>query len=372
MVRPLVNRVALASDLSEYRGVPRIDVSDDVAHAAEALATGVFSPLEGFQHADDVASVIRDLALTAGDVWSVPIVFAPADDGLARIPRGEDVLLVQAGRPIALFHIEDSYPFDVDAFARGVLGTEDDAHPGVAYLRKTHGKRGYAGQVTLLQRPAWGALEPFRMDPAETRAAFAERRWRTVVAFQTTNPPHRAYEHIHRTVLELFDGLFIHPVVDTVRPKYAPLAIVKGYRTLIDHYYRPERVVLAAWRAKMLFAGPRDALHHAIVRRNFGATHIIIGRKHADTQGFYGDYDAWTIFDRVDRGRLAIEPLFFKEVFFCERCGTHVTESVCPHVDARVSISGSQVRTSLQAGSLPPSHAVRPEVAEAIRHAVVV
>lgn len=355
----------------EFAGLPSAEIPDDAAHAAEAIATGVFAPLRGFLHREDVDRVLRELTLSNGEPWSIPIVFAPPAGSFPDVPAGQEVVLAQRERPVAVLEVEDAYPFDRDAFVRAVLGTEDGAHPGVAYVRAAYGPRAYAGRVRLLARPDWGPLASFRLDPAETRRIFRERGWRTVVAFQTTNPPHRGYEHIHRTVLELFDGLFIHPVVDTVRLKYAPVAIMKAYRTLIDHYYRPERVVLAALRTKMLFAGPRDALHHAIMRRNFGATHIVIGRKHADTQGFYGDYDAWAIFDRVDRRRLGIEPLFFREVFFCPRCGTHVTESVCPHADVRLSISGTQVRASLKSGDLPPDHAVRPEVAEAIRDAVV-
>ncbi len=371
MTSILVDRMNLRADLTEFHGLPVLDVRDEIAHAAEAIGTGALSPIVGFQHADEIDSVNRELSLPSGDLWSIPIVFAPAEDGLPRIPTGQDVLLAQSGNPIALFALEDVFPFDVDAFARGVLGSTDPSHPGVTYLRRTYGPRAYAGKVTVIRRPEWGALESFRLDPRDTRQTFAERRWRTVVAFQTTNPPHRGYEYIHRTVLELYDGLFIHPVVDTVRPKYAPEAILRGYRALIDNYYRPERIVLAALKTKMFFAGPREALQHAIIRRNFGCTHIIIGRRHADTLGLYGDYDAWGIFDRVDRDRLGIEPLFFREVFFCPRCGTHTTETVCPHRQDRLSISGTQVRASLKAGLPPPEHAMRPEVAEAIRDAVI-
>ncbi len=371
MTVPLVRRIRSESAASrEWAGLPSYEVTDDVAHWIEAIATGVFSPLEGFQHEEEFRSVVRELALPDGNVWSVPIVFAPADGRFPSVRPGEDVLLRLGGVAIAMFHFEDDYAFDHDLFSQGVLGTTDPKHRGVDYVRRTFGSRAYAGKITLLERPPWGSLEPFRLDPAEARQIFADKRWKTVVGFQTTNPPHRGYEYIHRTVLELFDGLFIHPVVDTVRPKYAPLAIMKGYRTLIDEYYRPERVVLAAWRSKMFFAGPRDALHHAIVRRNFGCTHITIGRRHADTDGFYGDYDAWAIFNRVDPGRLGIRPLFFREVVYCPRCGTHVTDKVCPHAD-RLSISGSELRSALKAGAVPPEHAMRPEVAEAVRDAVI-
>lgn len=373
MVVPLVNRVREgAVSPEEYAGVPSFEVADDVAHAAEALATGVFSPLEGFQHAEEVDSVIEELALPDGHLWSVPVVFAPPEDGAPRAPPGQEILFTHGGRPLALFEFEDAYAFDAKSFAQSILGTTSPKHPGVAYLRKAFGPRAYAGKVTLLGRPSWGPLESYRLEPSEARRVFSERHWKTVVAFQTTNPPHRAYEYIHRTVLELFDGLFIHPVADAVRPKYAPLSILKGYRALIDHYYRPERVVLAAWRTKMFFAGPRDALHHAIVRRNFGCTHIVIGRRHADTVGLYGDYEAWTIFDRVDRGRLGIQPLFFREVLYCPRCGVHVTDAVCPHGDGRIPISGTRVRSSLKAGAPPPDHTMRPEVVNAVRDDVLV
>lgn len=370
MVVPLVDRVRRNAEPEEFAGLPSLEVSEDVARWTEAFATGVFSPLEGFQHADDVRSVLRDLALPDGHVWSLPIVLAPADDGFPDVPPGQDVLFTRDGRPFALFAFEDAYPFDVDAFASGALGTTSPDHPGVAYVRSAFGPRAYAGKVTLLGRPEWGPLEPYRLEPKQTRRLFSERRWKSVVAFQTTNPPHRAYEYIHRTVLELYDGLFIHPVVDTVRPKYEPLSILQGYRALIDHYYRPERVVLGAWRTKMLFAGPRDALHHAIVRRNYGCTHLVVGRRHADTQGWYGDYEAWGIFDRVDPGRLGIRPLFFREIFYCARCGGHVTDGVCPHED-REPISGTRVRASFKAGEAPPDHAMRPEVVATVRYSVV-
>ncbi len=368
---PLVDRVKEGGlPRQELSGLPSYEITEDVAHWVESLATGVFSPLEGFQHAEEVDSVIRGLTLPNGHIWSLPIVFAPSEYGFPHVPPGQDVVFTWRKRPIALFHLEDAYAFDPESFATRVLGTASMNHPGAAYVRRTFGPRAYAGKVTLLERPSWGPLESYRLEPAETRRIFSSRGWKTVVGFQTTNPPHRAYEYIHRTVLELFDGLFIHPVVDTVRPKYTPPAIMEAYRILVDHYYRPERIVLAAWRTKMLFAGPRDALHHAIVRRNFGCTHIIIGRRHADTEGIYGDYEAWTIFDRVDRGRLGIQPLFFREVFYCPRCGGHVTDAVCPHPE-RAPISGTRIRASLKAGELPREDAMRPEVAEAVRDAVL-
>ncbi len=355
----------------EFDGLPTVDVTPDVAHWADAIATGVLSPLEGFQHANDIEGVLRECALPDGQVWSMPIVFAPADEGFPDAAAGQDVLLRADREPLALFHFEDSFAFDPHAFAERLLGPLSERHPGTQYLLSHFGNTAYAGKITLLRRPTWGPLEPWRIEPVQARRIFADRRWKTVVAFQTTNPPHRAYEYIHRTVLELFDGLFVHPVVDTVRPKYSPLSILKAYQTLIDHYYRQDRVVLGAWRTKMFFAGPRDALHHAIVRRNFGCTHIVIGRRHADTDGLYGEYAAHRIFDGVDRGRLGIEPLFFREVLYCPRCGGHVTDAVCPHTD-RETISGSRVRASLKAGQLPPDHAMRPEVVEAVRDAVIV
>ncbi len=366
----LVSRIRKGgSSLEEYAGLPSAEITDDVAYWIEAIATGVFSPLEGFQHEDEVHSVLRDLALPNGEVWSLPIVFAPLRS-LPHARPGQDLLLSWLGQPYAILELDDVYAFDLEGFLQGVFGTVSSDHPGVSYVRKTYGPKAYAGKVTLLRRPPWGALEPYRLEPADARQVFTDRGWKTIVAFQTTNPPHRGYEYIHRAVLEFFDGLFIHPVVDTVRPKYAPLSIMRGYRALIEHYYRPERVVLAAWRAKMLFAGPREALHHAIVRRNFGCTHMVVGRRHADTDGRYGDYEAWGIFDRVDRGRLGIEPLFFREVQYCSRCGGHVTESVCPHPE-RESISGTQVRKSLKAGEVPPDYAMRPEVVEAVRDYVL-
>lgn len=372
-MRKLVSRISQGPlEPTEFKGLPQVEASEETLLASEAIATGVYSPLEGFLGRNDYDSILKEMSLENGEPWSIPILFSPQEELPRDVAGGEQLILTQKSRPKVLLEVEERFPIYKEELLVRVLGTTEGKHPGVKWIRDHWGDRAYAGKVTLLENVDWGPLEEFRLDPAQARRMFAEKGWRTVVGFQTTNPPHRGYEHIHRTVLEVLDGLLIHPVIDPVRLKYSPLSIMRGYRTLIENYYRKERVVLGALRVKMLFAGPRDALNHAIIRRNFGCTHIIIGRKHADTSGFYGDYDAWKIFDHIDRKKLGIEPLFFKEVFFCTRCSTYVTESICPHGDdVKLQISGTSVRGKLKNGLDPQEYMMRPEVVEVVKEHVV-
>ncbi|HEV3479440.1 MAG TPA: sulfate adenylyltransferase [Gaiellaceae bacterium] len=328
----------------------------------DMLASGALSPLKGFMSRTDYESVVSEMRLASGLPWALPVCLAVDER-----PRGERVALSDgSGRAVAVLEVAEVFDYDKEREAEQCFRTSDDAHPGVARLYAQ--KPLYlAGRVTVFER----AEPPFpelALDPAETRAEFARRGWKRVVGFQTRNPIHRAHEYLTKTALETVDGLLIHPLVGDTKSDDVPAATrVECYRVLLDGYYPTERVVLSAFPAAMRYAGPREAIWHAICRKNYGCSHFIVGRDHAGVGDYYGSYDAQLIFDEFEAHELDIEPVFFEHAAYCRRCEAMVSPKTCPHGgDDHVFLSGTKVRELLSRGELPPVEFSRPEVAEVL------
>ncbi len=328
----------------------------------DMIASGALSPLEGFMNRHDYERVVEDMRLARGLPWALPVCLA-----VDRAPDGEQVVLTdEAGTPVAMLEVDEAYEYDKEREAEHCFRTIDDDHPGVARLYQQ--KALYlAGRVTVFER-AEPSFPEIAIDPAETRATFAERGWRRVVGFQTRNPIHRAHEYLTKVALETVDGLLIHPLVGDTKSDDVPAATrVDCYRILVDKYYPAERVLVAAFPAAMRYAGPREAIWHAICRKNYGCSHFIVGRDHAGVGDYYGTYDAQLIFDEFEPHELGIEPMFFEHAFYCRVCGSMATPKTCPHGgDDHVFLSGTKVRELLANGELPPVEFTRPEVAEVL------
>jgi sulfate adenylyltransferase len=328
----------------------------------DMVASGALSPLTGFMDRDDYERVVEEMRLASGVVWALPVCLA-----VDEAPRGERVALADgAGRPLAVLDVEEVYAYDKQREAERCFLTRDGAHPGVARL---YGQADLylAGQVTVFARTEPAFLQ-LHKDPRETRALFAERGWKRVVGFQTRNPIHRAHEYLTKCALETVDGLLIHPLVGETKADDVPAAVrVEAYEVLIERYYPAERVVVSAFPAAMRYAGPREAIWHAICRKNYGCSHFIVGRDHAGVGDYYGTYDAQLIFDELEPHELGVEPMFFEHAFYCRSCGQMATPKTCPHPASRhVFLSGTKVRELLSRGDLPPAEFSRPEVADVL------
>ena len=339
----------------------------------EMLAIGAFSPLTGFLHHEDYASVLQRMHLGpayGGILWPLPVVL-PADPEVARDLRdGEDIALAGPdGSLHALLTVEGVYLRDLEAEAQAVYGTADPSHPGVA-ITLAQPRAAVSGPVRVFRLPE-PAFPQYRLTPAETRAVFAERGWRTVAGFQTRNPVHRAHEYIQKCALEIVDGLLLHPLVGDTKSDDVPAATrMHSYEVLFAGYYPRQRVLLAVFPAAMRYAGPREAVFHAICRKNYGCTHFIVGRDHAGVGGFYGPFDAQDLVLQL-APEIGVTPLPFQNAFYCNRCGSMATEKTCPHGEEHhVSLSGTRVREMLRQGQTPPPEFSRPEVARVLIEAM--
>jgi sulfate adenylyltransferase len=340
--------------------LPQVTLTSRELSDLDMLASGALSPLEGFMGREDYESVVENMRLANGLPWALPVCLA-----VDEAPPGDVVELVdEAGTAYATLEVEEVFDYDKEREAERCFRTTEDEHPGVArlYAQKP---RYLAGRVTVFNR----ATPPFpelALDPAQTRARFAERGWKRVVGFQTRNPIHRAHEYLTKTALETVDGLLIHPLVGDTKGDDVPAATrVACYDVLVRNYYPADRVQVAAFPAAMRYAGPREAIWHAICRKNYGCSHFIVGRDHAGVGSYYGTYDAQLIFDEFEAHELDIEPMFFEHAFFCRVCGQMATPKTCPHGgDDHVFLSGTKVRELLSSGELPPPEFSRPEVAE--------
>ena len=340
----------------------RLELTSRELSDLEMLANGALSPLEGFMGREDYERVLDEMRLANGLVWTLPVCLA-----VDAAPRGERVALADpSGSPVAVVDVEEVYEYDKEREAQQAFRTTDAAHPGVARLYEQ--KPLYlAGRVTVFE-PREPEFTELAKSPAETRAAFAERGWRRVVGFQTRNPIHRAHEYLTKVALETVDGLLVHPLVGDTKSDDVPAATrVECYRVLLDRYYPAGRVLLSAFPAAMRYAGPREAVWHAICRKNYGCSHFIVGRDHAGVGDYYGTYDAQLIFDELEPHELDIEPLFFEHSFYCRACGSMASAKTCPHpADEHVFLSGTKVRELLAAGEVPPEEFTRHEVAEVL------
>jgi len=328
----------------------------------DMLASGALSPLEGFMGREDYESVVESMRLASGLPWALPVCLA-VDEAAA---SDRVALADESGRKLAVLEVAEAYDYDKEREAENCFRTTDDAHPGVARLYAQ--KPLYlAGRVTVFERPE-PSFPALALDPAETRAAFAERGWKRVVGFQTRNPIHRAHEYLTKVALETVDGLLVHPLVGDTKGDDVPVDVrVDCYRVLLDGYYPEDRVLLSAFPAAMRYAGPREAIWHAICRKNYGCSHFIVGRDHAGVGDYYGTYDAQLIFDDLEPHELDIEPMFFEHSYFCNACGTMASAKTCPHdKDEHVFLSGTKVRELLAAGDVPPEEFTRREVAEVL------
>jgi sulfate adenylyltransferase len=344
-------------------GLATVTVSARQAADLELLAVGGFSPLRGFQGSGDWRRVVDEMRLADGLPWSIPVTLASDVDAAV----GDELALESpGGRLLGLLSVEEIFERDSQREAEKVYRTTDSEHPGVAALR-AEGDRCLAGPVRALELPEHPAeFTPYILPPAASRAAFADRGWKTVVGFQTRNPIHRAHEYITKAALECVDGLFIHPLVgETKSDDIPPDVRMRCYEVLISNYYQPDHVLLAINPAAMRYAGPREAIFHALIRKNYGCTHFIVGRDHAGVGNYYGTYDAQEIFDQFDPESLGIEPLMFDHAFYCKITKGMATSKTSPAgPEDRIFLSGTKVREMLRAGERPPEEFTRPEVAD--------
>ncbi|SMB90895.1 sulfate adenylyltransferase [Deinococcus hopiensis] len=366
----LVHRVRRAGhdfDPAELRGLPRLALGDRSYADLEMLATGAYSPLTGFLGEADYLSVVERMRLADGTPWSVPITLPVARDE-AETYTGR-VVLTHGGEDVGTLDVQERYDARKALEAREVYRTEDPAHPGVAALY-AQGDVYLAGPVTLFEVPR-GAFPLHHRTPAEVREVIEARGWRTTVAFQTRNPIHRAHEYLHKVTLELVDGLLLHPLVGTTKGDDVPAPTrVQAYEVLLDRYYPQARTLLSVYPAAMRYAGPREAILHALSRRNYGVTHFIVGRDHAGVGSYYGTYDAQEIFGNFTQEELGIQILKFEHTFYCKTCGQLVSPRTCPHgSEHHLVLSGTKVREKLRAGENLPGEFTRPEVAEVLRKA---
>ena len=331
----------------------------------EMISYGAMSPLEGFMVETDYRSVVDSMRLASGMAWSIPVVLSAKTPEHERLEPGTQVALVdESGRALAVMDVDERYQVEHDYEAQMVLRTADEAHPGVQYLRSISNTY-LGGKVHSIRQPEHRDFLRHRLEPKETRVLFAARGWNRIAAFQTRNPIHRAHEYLQKCALELTDGLLIHPLVGETKSDDIPAEVrMQCYEVLMEHYYPKDRVVLSVFPAAMRYAGPREAIFHAIIRKNYGCTHFIVGRDHAGVGNYYGTYDAHIIFGEFDPAEIGITPLFFDHAFYCTRCGNMASTKTCPHGgEDHVFFSGTKVREMLSVGELPPPEFTRPEVA---------
>lgn len=359
---PAQRKQRMIQEATQY---PQLSVTNDVAKDIENIAFGVFSPLEGFLCKNDYDKVLHEKRLSNDLPWTLPIILDASPKEL-HVGSSLDTFTITDSRklPIALLKVEDVYKLDKRYHALSVYGTTDPTHPGVA---KTMAMKDslIGGKITLIQS-SFDEFERYRLKPMETRVLFNEKRWRTVVGFQTRNIPHLGHEYVQKTALTFVDGLFINPVIGKKKiGDFKDEVILEAYEVLIRNYYLKDLAVMAILRTEMRYAGPREAIFHAIIRKNFGCTHFIVGRDHAGVGKFYPPYAAQEIFSEFPD--LGITPLFFKSFFYCKKCGAIVNEKICPHdATVRTDFSGTDLRRVLSRGEAPPKELIRPEVGEVL------
>ena len=371
----LILNVAGEAERAEWqvraKSLPQVGVSSRQLADLEMLAIGTYSPLTGFMTQSDYLSVVQDMHLSNGLPWSLPITLAVTQEQASDLREGSQIALVDVeGALRAVMVLLEKYHYDKRLEASKVYRTLDDGHPGVKVVyQQGDVLLGGPVRVVALQNQTFAQ---YRYTPTQSRKLFAERGWKRIVAFQTRNPVHRAHEYIQKCALETVDGLYLHPLVGDTKDDDIPAGVrMRCYEVLLEHYYPADRVVLGVLPAAMRYAGPREAIFHALMRKNYGCSHFIVGRDHAGVGNYYGTYDAQYIFAEFDPVKLGITPMFFEHTFFCRACDAMASSKTCPHgSEQHVTLSGTKVRQMLQAGEIPPREFSRPEVARVLIEAM--
>ncbi len=372
----LVNRIATPEQRAEFLSkadfLPRVELDDRAVSDVEMIAIGAFSPLTGFMNQEDYDRTVTEMRLANGLVWSIPITLSVSEEVASPLQEGSLIRLDNSrGEFIGVLQLTQKYNYDKTREAIKVYRTDDVKHPGVQVLYN-QGTVHLAGDIWLLQREPHPQFPTYQIDPAASRQLFQDKGWKTIVGFQTRNPIHRAHEYIQKCALEIVDGLFLHPLVGaTKEDDIAADVRMRCYEILLEHYYPLDRVALAINPAAMRYAGPREAIFHALVRKNYGCTHFIVGRDHAGVGDYYGTYDAQYIFDEFEPSELGIVPMKFEHAFYCTRTKQMATSKTSPsRPEERIHLSGTKVREMLRRGELPPPEFSRPEVAAELARAM--
>ncbi|MCM8792510.1 MAG: sulfate adenylyltransferase [Candidatus Omnitrophica bacterium] len=364
----LINRIVEKKERrdleKEAKGFKKIILNEREISDLEMIATGCFSPLEGFLTQEDYISVIENCRLKNGLVWTIPISLSATKEEIKDLKENKPVALSNGKEILGILRLKQIYTYDKKKEAELVYKTTNSAHPGVAYLF-SQGEFLLGGKISLINLPKHKEFSEYWFSPAQTRKVFKERGWKRIVGFQTRNPIHRAHEFIIKTALEICDGLFLNPLVGETKKTDIPADVrMTCYKILIEKYFPKSRVLMGVYGAAMRYAGSREAVLHALVRKNFGCTHFIVGRDHAGVGNFYKPFEAQEIFDEFSSEELGITPLFFENAFFCRHCGGMATAKTCPHSESEhFSLSGTKVRELLSAGEIPPFEFTRPEIA---------
>ena len=370
----LINRIAQGAQrdelLARAESAPRLTLNEREVADLEMIGIGAMSPLEGFMSKDDLNAVVHNCRLANGVVW--PLAVTLSNKGLELKADDFVALVDESDRLLGVMNVSEVYSYDKKEEAEGTLGTSDDAHPGVGYL-KSIGDQYVAGDIWVLNMPEHEFANDYRLTPRETRVLFKVKGWNTVVAFQTRNPIHRAHEYLTKCALEMVDGLLIHPLVGATKSDDIPAEVrMKCYDVLLKKYYPLDRTALAVYPQAMRYAGPREAVFHALLRQNYGCTHFIVGRDHAGVGSYYGTFDAQEIFDTFAEGEIGIKLLKFEHAFWDKVAGAMASTKTgaATKPEDKVFLSGTKVREMLTAGQRPPAEFTRPEVADILIEAM--